>query len=454
MPGAESMRVPSRSSRTVAGGRAGVSTRRSSPTRRRHAGSTWCTSRRRPSTVRGAGTVGVGWDAAGVAAKGTAQQTAPVLSTRALNRALLARQLLLERAAAPPGGGRRAGVRAADPACAVRLRRHVVAHGRVPEGRSHRGPRACGGRAGLGHAQHHPHGRGRRLRAVHRRGPARAAGAVAAGGQARGRAGHAGRRGGRAALPGRRPADPAPARGAPGGRRVPEGRVGGRPAVGRPAARAAGRNLGEAAGAPVRARGARPAPTRPRTGPRRRRRRSCWSRATCARSGPPPPRTSRRSPGSRSARSGPCWRAATCGGSAARRAGSWSTCRTGRCRRPARRRRCASWAPGTPRCSCTRGAPSCCRRPTGPRVFATSMPRSVPTFLVDGQVAGTWAYAGGQVVTTPVPRPVRRRTAAPSTRRPSGSRRSTRPRVTRQGRRTFVVADTRARSSASWRSPS
>ena len=36
-----------------------------------------------------------------------------------------------------------------------------------------------------------------------------------------------------------------------------------------------------------------------------------------------------------------------------------------------------------------------------PRVFATTMPRSVPTFLVDGQVAGTWAYAGGQVVTTP-----------------------------------------------------
>jgi hypothetical protein len=30
-----------------------------------------------------------------------------------------------------------------------------------------------------------------------------------------------------------------------------------------------------------------------------------------------------------------------------------------------------------------------------PRVFATSMPRSVPTFLVDGQVAGTWSYGGG-----------------------------------------------------------
>ncbi len=36
-----------------------------------------------------------------------------------------------------------------------------------------------------------------------------------------------------------------------------------------------------------------------------------------------------------------------------------------------------------------------------PRVFATSMPRSVPTFLVDGQVAGTWSSVGGQVVTVP-----------------------------------------------------
>ena len=34
------------------------------------------------------------------------------------------------------------------------------------------------------------------------------------------------------------------------------------------------------------------------------------------------------------------------------------------------------------------------------RVFATSMPRSVPTFLVDGQVAGTWAHDGRQVVVT------------------------------------------------------
>ena len=37
--------------------------------------------------------------------------------------------------------------------------------------------------------------------------------------------------------------------------------------------------------------------------------------------------------------------------------------------------------------------PECYR----PRVFATSIPQSVPTFLVDGQVAGTWRYVDGKV---------------------------------------------------------
>jgi Winged helix DNA-binding domain len=32
-----------------------------------------------------------------------------------------------------------------------------------------------------------------------------------------------------------------------------------------------------------------------------------------------------------------------------------------------------------------------------PRVFATSMPQSVPTFLIDGQVAGSWRYVDGAV---------------------------------------------------------
>lgn len=35
------------------------------------------------------------------------------------------------------------------------------------------------------------------------------------------------------------------------------------------------------------------------------------------------------------------------------------------------------------------------------RVFATSMPQSVPTFLVDGQVAGTWRHTGGAVRVEP-----------------------------------------------------
>jgi hypothetical protein len=36
-----------------------------------------------------------------------------------------------------------------------------------------------------------------------------------------------------------------------------------------------------------------------------------------------------------------------------------------------------------------------------PRIFHTRLPRSVPTFLVDGQVAGTWRYEDGRVVTSP-----------------------------------------------------
>lgn len=35
------------------------------------------------------------------------------------------------------------------------------------------------------------------------------------------------------------------------------------------------------------------------------------------------------------------------------------------------------------------------------KVFATRMPQSIPTFLVDGRVAGTWRYVDGRVVTTP-----------------------------------------------------
>ncbi|MGE3661260.1 MAG: winged helix DNA-binding domain-containing protein [Pseudonocardia sp.] len=46
-----------------------------------------------------------------------------------------------------------------------------------------------------------------------------------------------------------------------------------------------------------------------------------------------------------------------------------------------------------------------------PRVFATTMPQSVPTFLVDGQVAGTWRYLEGRIEPSPfhdLPRATRR----------------------------------------------
>jgi hypothetical protein len=36
-----------------------------------------------------------------------------------------------------------------------------------------------------------------------------------------------------------------------------------------------------------------------------------------------------------------------------------------------------------------------------PLVFSTKTPHSVPTFLVDGQVAGTWRHEGGRIVTQP-----------------------------------------------------
>ena len=36
-----------------------------------------------------------------------------------------------------------------------------------------------------------------------------------------------------------------------------------------------------------------------------------------------------------------------------------------------------------------------------PRVFAVRTPQSVPTFLVDGQVAGTWRHVDGEVRTEP-----------------------------------------------------
>ncbi len=39
-----------------------------------------------------------------------------------------------------------------------------------------------------------------------------------------------------------------------------------------------------------------------------------------------------------------------------------------------------------------------------PRVFNVKMPQSVPTFLVDGQVAGTWKHTGGRIAYEPFTR--------------------------------------------------
>jgi Winged helix DNA-binding domain len=52
------------------------------------------------------------------------------------------------------------------------------------------------------------------------------------------------------------------------------------------------------------------------------------------------------------------------------------------------------------------------------RIFNTKMPQSIGTFLVDGQVAGTWRYDGKRVVTSPfepLPRMVRRDVDAEAT---------------------------------------
>ena len=47
-----------------------------------------------------------------------------------------------------------------------------------------------------------------------------------------------------------------------------------------------------------------------------------------------------------------------------------------------------------------------------PRVFDVKTPHSVPTFLVDGQVAGTWRIDGGAITVTPFePLPARDRRA-------------------------------------------
>ena len=59
------------------------------------------------------------------------------------------------------------------------------------------------------------------------------------------------------------------------------------------------------------------------------------------------------------------------------------------------------------------------------KVFAAKMPQSIPTFLVDGHVAGTWRYVEGRVVPTPFTPALARGSDGRSRRRPSASRPST-----------------------------
>ena len=62
-----------------------------------------------------------------------------------------------------------------------------------------------------------------------------------------------------------------------------------------------------------------------------------------------------------------------------------------------RRRRCAFSRSGTPPSSCTPAARGILPERFRPEVFSTKTPQSVPTFTVDGQVAGTWREEKGKV---------------------------------------------------------
>ena len=64
--------------------------------------------------------------------------------------------------------------------------------------------------------------------------------------------------------------------------------------------------------------------------------------------------------------------------------------------------------PGTRACSCTRAAPACSPRSTARGSSTSKAPQSFPTFLVDGAVAGTWRYEKGAIELSAV-RPARRR---------------------------------------------
>ena len=167
-----------------------------------------------------------------------------------------------------------------------------------------------------------------------------------------------------------------------------------------------------------RARGTAAAPIctgSPRSGSARRRApRSTAS--TCSSAGTSPVsarRRPRRSPTGRACRwppSRPRWTGSTCAGSAPRPAPPWSTCPAHRSPTPERRapvRFLSNWD----------AALLVHARRTGilpeehrPKIFHTRAPQSFPTFLVDGAVAGTWKFVDGRVALeefAPLPRAVR-----------------------------------------------
>ena len=100
---------------------------------------------------------------------------------------------------------------------------------------------------------------------------------------------------------------------------------------------------------------------------------------------------------STSRRSGRHSTACPCGASATNRARSSSTSPAPRCPIPRPPPRFASCRSGTRRCSSTRGAPESFPSSYRARIFNVKNPQSVNTFLVDGQVAGTWRHEQGRI---------------------------------------------------------
>ncbi len=278
----------------------------------------------------------------------TEPASAPTLSARRLNRALLARQLLL----AGPGGVPRALER--WPGCRRSTRRRCT---------SGCGPGSTGSTARPGHRGAARRARWSRARCCARPstwspGPTtgRSRSAVRAARREwylRVDRGPAPRdwRCGRRLRSARATGRPA-GRDRPAARRRPARR---RRAVARPGPGAAVGHLGAAAGRPVR-RTPRTGSARHRTETRPMRRSSCWCAATSAASARPPAGRSPAGPACRWPTSTPRWSGCRCAASAPRTAPSWSTW-PGAAARPGHAAP-VRFLPGLGRdaCSCTRGA--------------------------------------------------------------------------------------------------